>query len=118
MKEGSLWFIADKFKVAPCVGNEKLFKDLTPWELLNLSSQTILGLADRLHEQFGITSKYLEEALNPFSIQTVGKDRLEAYFGINKPMKYFHAKTRHYSWPKGGGKLTRFSCFSSTANMF
>ncbi|DAA78911.1 TPA_exp: Uncharacterized protein A8136_2696 [Trichophyton benhamiae CBS 112371] len=102
MKEGSLWFIADKFKVTPCVGDEKLFKDLTPWELLNLSSQTILGLADRLHEQFGITSKYLEEALNPFSIQTVGKDRLEAYFGINKPMKYFHAKTRHYSWPKGG----------------
>lgn len=106
MKEGSLWFIADKFKVTTCVGNEKLFKDLTPWELLNLSSQTILGLADRLREQFGITSKYLEEALNPFSIQTVGKDRLEAYFGINKPMKYFHAKTRHYSWPKGGGKLT------------
>ncbi|GBF61633.1 aspartate 1-decarboxylase [Trichophyton mentagrophytes] len=102
MKEGSLWFIADKFKVTTCVGNEKLFKDLTPWELLNLSSETILGLADRLREQFGITSKYLEEALNPFSIQTVGKDRLEAYFGINKPMKYFHAKTRHYSWPKGG----------------
>lgn len=103
MKEGPLWFIADTFKVITCVGEEKLFRDLNVWELLNLRSQTILSLADALYAQFGITSKYLEGALDPYSIQTVGRGELERYFGITKPMKYFHAKTRHYSWPKGGG---------------
>lgn len=106
MKEGPLWFIADKFKVSTCVGEEKFFRDLNVWELLNLRSQTVLGLADALRAQFGITSKYLEGALDPYSIQTVGRGELERYFGITKPMKYFHAKTRHYSWPKGGGMST------------
>lgn len=103
MKEGSLGFIADSFYVTTCVGEEKLFRDLGNWELLNLRSEVILGMGDALYRQYGITSKFLENALTPFSIQTTGKDVLEREFNITKPTKYFLAQTRHYSWPKGGG---------------
>lgn len=103
MKEGPLGFIADAFHVTTCVGEEKLFKDLGVWELLNLQSDVILGMGDALYKQFGVTSKFLEEALRPFTIQTTGKDVLEREFRITKPAKYFLAQTRHYSWPKGGG---------------
>lgn len=103
MKEGPLGFIADTFQVTTCVGEEKLFKDLGVWELLNLRSDEILGMGDALYRQFGVTSKFLEEALRPFTIQTTGKDVLEREFRIQKPIKYFLAQTRHYSWPKSGG---------------
>jgi glutamate/tyrosine decarboxylase-like PLP-dependent enzyme len=102
MKEDALSFIADTFKVTTCIGEEKLFQQLSVWELLNLRSDTILGLADALYDQFGITSAFLEGVLDRYNIQTAGKEALEKYFGIDKPIKYFHAKTRHYSWPKGG----------------
>ncbi|KAB8201918.1 pyridoxal phosphate-dependent transferase [Aspergillus parasiticus] len=102
MKEGPLGFIADTFQVTTCVGEEKLFKDLGVWELLNLRSDDVLGMGDALYRQFGITPKFLEEALTPFTIQTTGKDVLEREFRIEKPAKYFLAQTRHYSWPKGG----------------
>ncbi|KAI3231206.1 hypothetical protein DTO012A9_8158 [Penicillium roqueforti] len=102
MKEGSLGFIADSFYVTTCVGEEKLFRDLGNWELLNLRSEVILSMGDALYRQYGITSKFLENALTPFSIQTTGKDVLEREFNITKPTKYFLAQTRHYSWPKGG----------------
>ena len=69
-----------------------------------MTPDVILSIGDDLHRQFGITSKYLEQALAPFSIQTVGKDALQREFQISTPPKYFLAQTRHYSWPKGGGK--------------
>ncbi|KAE8368365.1 pyridoxal-dependent decarboxylase domain protein [Aspergillus caelatus] len=102
MKEGPLGFIANEFQVTTCVGEEKLFKDLGVWELLNLKPDVILGMGETLYRQFGITPKFLEDALTPFTIQTTGKDVLEREFRITKPAKYFLAQTRHYSWPKGG----------------
>ncbi|KAB8255989.1 pyridoxal phosphate-dependent transferase [Aspergillus pseudonomiae] len=102
MKEGPLGFIANDFQVTTCVGEEKLFKDLGVWELLNLQPDVILDMGDALYRQFGVTSKFLEQALTPFTIQTTGKDVLEREFRITKPAKYFLAQTRHYSWPKGG----------------
>ncbi|KAF7585398.1 hypothetical protein BBP40_011024 [Aspergillus hancockii] len=102
MKEGPLGFIDETFRVTTCVGEEKLFKDLGVWELLNLRSDIILDMGDALYRQFGVTSKFLEETLAPFNIQTTGKDVLEHKFRSTKPTKYFLAQTRHYSWPKGG----------------
>lgn len=110
MREGPLGFIADDFRVTTCVGEEKLFKDLGVWELLNLRPEQILDMGEALYQQFGITSKYLEEALKPFSIQTTGKDVLENEFRIKKPAKYLLAQTRHYSWPKGGGAYSFLCC--------
>lgn len=73
------------------------------WELLNLQPETVLNLPEILYNKFGITSKFLETALNDYNIQTVGLKKLENDFKIEKPMQYFVGKTRHYSWPKGAG---------------
>lgn len=117
IKEGKLHFIADKFKVFPCQANtsneaeKKLFTELSTWELLNLRPETILDLGEELKNQFGISSKFLQDALDHYNIQTVGRGPLEESHGITKSMKYFLAKTRHYSWPKGAGMSLDFLSF-------
>lgn len=106
MDKGELGFVADKFDVQTCQGDRKLLKDLSAWELLNLRPKTILDIPQYLNEQFGISPKYLEGVLDGYNIQTAGKDVLERHFGITpeKPIVYMLGKSRHYSWPKGGGK--------------
>lgn len=107
MTEGKLKFVAPHFKVALCQKGteEKLFSELEPWELINLRPETVLDLQDRLSEQFGISGKFLQDALEDYNIQTVGRGPLENAIGLENPMKYFVAKTRHYSWPKAAGTL-------------
>ncbi|GKU09335.1 unnamed protein product, partial [Fusarium langsethiae] len=103
LKRGKLQFIADRFYAPSCfhATNKTLFKDLSGWDLLNLRSEVILDLPDQLNKQFGITSKFLESALNKFNIQTIGRELLEREFKVKEPIQYFVSKTRHYSWPKG-----------------
>lgn len=112
MKEGKLSFIEKEFKVFPCQADSskywesKYFRDLSTWELLNLRPDTVLNLSRDLKEQFDITDQFLEDALKPYNIQSVGRDPLDKFHNINnieKPMQYMLAKTRHYSWPKGMG---------------
>ncbi|KAJ3544388.1 hypothetical protein NM208_g272 [Fusarium decemcellulare] len=101
-EKGKLKYIAEKFYAPSCYhSSKKLFKDLDAWELLNLSPETVLDLPNELNKQFGITSKFLESALNDFNIQTMGREELERKCGVKKPTRYFVSKTRHYSWPKG-----------------
>ncbi|KAB8237316.1 hypothetical protein ETB97_007633 [Aspergillus alliaceus] len=101
-KRGPLNYVADRFMVTTCKGESKLFANLSTWELLNLRPKTVLDLPQALHEQFSISPKFLESALQNFNIQSTGKDSLEREFEIKKPIKYFLSNTRHYSWPKGG----------------
>ncbi|KAF7588521.1 hypothetical protein BBP40_005548 [Aspergillus hancockii] len=101
-KKGPLNFVADRFTVTTCKGERKLFADLSTWELLNLKPKTVLDLPQLLNDQFGISAKFVETALQDFNIQSIGKDILEREFEIKKPIKYFLSNTRHYSWPKGG----------------
>lgn len=105
LRRGKLQFIGDKFYATRCFHASKktLFKDLQGWDLLNLRSEVILDLPNELNKQFGITSKFLESALNEFNIQTIGREVLEREFHVKNPIKYFVSKTRHYSWPKGVG---------------
>ncbi|KAF2146332.1 uncharacterized protein K452DRAFT_355737 [Aplosporella prunicola CBS 121167] len=100
-KGGKLDFIADSFKVRNCEGDERLFINLSTWELLNLKMSTILDLADRLNHEYGISSGYMEKVIDQYSIQSRGKDAVEREYDINKPGQYMVATTRHYSWPKG-----------------
>lgn len=106
MTEGKLKFVADDFMVKPCNGPEKLFTQMTSWELLNLRPETVLDLPTKLNEQYGITSTFLESVLDEYNIQTVGRNILEEKFSIDNPTKYFVSNTRHYSWPKGAGLST------------
>jgi hypothetical protein len=105
VKEGKLKFVADDFMVQPCKTSEpeKLFSEMTTWELLNLRPATVLDLPTMLYDKYGITNQFLESALNDYNIQTVSRSVLEDHFSIKNPMQYFVSKTRHYSWPKGAG---------------
>jgi len=106
IRKGKLQFIGDRFYAPSCFHSsaKTKFKDLQGWDLLNLPSEIILDLPDQLNKQFGITSKFLESALNDYNIQTIGRELLEKEFNVANPIKYFVSKTRHYSWPKGVGK--------------
>ncbi|KAF4999003.1 hypothetical protein FGRMN_2802 [Fusarium graminum] len=103
LRRGKLRFIANRFHATPCrrSSGKTLFKNLDGWDLLNLRPEVILDLPNELNKQFGITSKFLESALNEYNIQTIGRRILEEEFEVKNPIKYFVSKTRHYSWPKG-----------------
>ncbi|EPQ51982.1 PLP-dependent transferase [Gloeophyllum trabeum ATCC 11539] len=95
-----LAFAYDTFRVQPCVGDVKFFKDCSVWDLLNLKPETVLGLPEQLTMQFGISSDFIAGALNAYDIQTVGKDAFIQKYDILQP-HYFVSRTKHYSWPKG-----------------
>ncbi|RPA91788.1 PLP-dependent transferase [Choiromyces venosus 120613-1] len=103
MKEtGPLAFVSSTFEIETCVGQIKLLESLTTWELLNLKVATILDIPEKLQMQYSVSSKYLEDALRPYSIQTVGKTALENKFGVSHTPQYMASSTKHYSWPKSG----------------
>ncbi|GBB93074.1 hypothetical protein RclHR1_02100023 [Rhizophagus clarus] len=99
--DGSLCFIGPSFKVELANGKIKLLKDCSTWELLNLKPTTILDIPDRLSKEYGIAPQFLQNALNDYTVQTVGKEYLEKKFEIEKPILYFASTTMHCSWPKG-----------------
>lgn len=110
MTEGSLRFLVDAeppFTVKTCVGEEKAFLALSDWELLNLTPATTLGLPTSLAEKYSISSSFLQDALNPYLIQTTGKSVIEDMYGL-KPGKFLISATKHYSWPKGGGEFLSY----------
>lgn len=108
MEEGNpLAFIPKEFAVRTCQNELKEFRKLSHWELLNLKPKTILDIPEQLHAKHQITPEFLQGALNDFNIQTCGKDALEQHFGINSENgapTIMVSSTRHYSWPKGGGR--------------
>ena len=98
MKQGKpLAFIADSFQMQPCIGNAKLFKDFTKWELLNIKPSDVLDIPERLYSQYRISPKFLESVMQTYGIQSTSKDALEKEFDIG-PMHYFVSNSRHYSW--------------------
>ncbi|EKG20154.1 Pyridoxal phosphate-dependent decarboxylase [Macrophomina phaseolina MS6] len=102
--DGPLDFISETFTVRTARNEEKLYKHLSTWELLNLRPQTILDIPDRLNRDYNISSKFLEDIMNEYGIQSRGKESLDRDFGIEKPAQYLLSNTKHYSWPKGGGE--------------
>lgn len=104
--DGPLNFVADTFKVHPCAEPQKevIFSELSTWGLLNLRPEEILSIPNRLQEEYGITSAFLQDCLKPYIIQTISKDILEKEYGIEHPIQYLVSSTKHYSWPKGAGE--------------
>ncbi|THU79817.1 PLP-dependent transferase, partial [Dendrothele bispora CBS 962.96] len=105
MERGSLGFLLDSFQVQTCQGGSKLLRDFTTWELLNILPHEVLAIPDRLYSEYNISPTFLQNALNLFLIQSIGKDAtmFEERFGreyINR-MAYIASATKHYSWPKG-----------------
>ena len=76
-EDGPLYFIANSFKVEPCVGSEKRFKDLSTWELLNLKPRAILDIPEQLYSQYRISPGFLDLVLKQYGIQSTSKTSLE-----------------------------------------
>ena len=106
--EKPLAFIVDDFKVTTCDDPDtpKLFRTLDKWSLLNLTTEVILEIPDRLHQQYGITSDFLASALSPYLAQTAGKEKLMQMYDIDCEPQYFISNTKHYSWPKAAGEFS------------
>ncbi|TDL20030.1 PLP-dependent transferase [Rickenella mellea] len=104
-KGGPLEFIADSFSLSTCTGDEKLIKNFTTWELLNIVPEVVLDIPDRLYKQYSFTPTFLQSCMNDYIIQSTSKDSeiLEERFGREqlKNMAYMTSATKHYSWPKG-----------------
>ncbi|KAF8182752.1 pyridoxal phosphate-dependent transferase [Mycena galopus ATCC 62051] len=102
---GMLGFVGDSFKVTPAGPADtqpKFLRDFSNWELLNIHSQEVLNLADRLHLEYGISSQFLQDALEPYLVQSAGKEKRFEKFGVDlhKRPQYLVSSTKHYSWPK------------------
>jgi hypothetical protein len=109
---GPLEFIADTFRLRD--NDEKFFKDLTPWELLNIPPGVVLDIPDRLRKMYSITPQFLQTNLKKYLVQTVGKDsNIFQKFNTDETklneMVYFVSAAKHYSWPKAAGKRSLFS---------
>ena len=102
-KGGPLEFVANSFNVQTCVGELKLFSELDTWELLNMRPSTVLDIPEKLHSEHHVSASFLSSVMENYGIQSVGKSKLERDFNISD-MVYYLANTRHYSWPKAGGK--------------
>ncbi|KAE8356184.1 pyridoxal phosphate-dependent transferase [Aspergillus coremiiformis] len=94
--------VTPPFQVKTCQGTEMPFKNLKTWDLLNLRPSEILDIPTRLYKEYGISASFLQSALGPYLIQTVGMEGLVKKFDMKQPVKYFISAAKHYSWPKGG----------------
>lgn len=101
--DDELSFISDTFKVKTCVGETKLLKDLSTWELLNLRVPTVLEIPERLQQECDISATYLDSVMKKYIIQSISKDVLMDKWHIKNQPVIFVPSTKHYSWPKGAG---------------
>jgi hypothetical protein len=101
--DNELAAIAGTFELPTCDGTQKLFKDFTTWELLNMDPSDILDIPNRLYESRLISSSFLENSLKPYLVHATGKEKLEEYFEIDTPTAYITSATMHYSWGKSAG---------------
>ena len=56
---------------------------------------------EQLKDRYNISSEALSSILHPYSIQTLGMEKLNATFGVTQPAQYMVSLANHYSWPKG-----------------
>lgn len=62
--ETLLHFVLETFQVQLCDGTTKLFSQTSTWELLNLKPETIFEIAQRLDDEFNISSACLSNILS------------------------------------------------------
>ena len=90
----------------PAVGRKALL-DLTPWEAINLSQDSILELSGRLTQHFGIRREDVSAALDARSLQALGLVQFARRFsGVAVGDSAIQVSgTKHYSFPKAAALL-------------
>ena len=82
-------------------GHRARLLDLTPWQLLNLPIDEVLGLAPRVARIAGLAPALIEAALSRHSVQALGLVGFHRrYLAEIDPPVLFAPATAHYSWPK------------------
>jgi glutamate/tyrosine decarboxylase-like PLP-dependent enzyme len=80
--------------------------DLDTWTLLNLGVDVVLGLAVRMESEYGIPADDVTDALDPYSIQSLGiTEFARRYVGDLPQPVVLGPSTKHYSWPKDAAVL-------------
>lgn len=87
-------------------GKEYKLVDMNSWQLLNIKTEHILDLTQRITDNYNIDSDTLNSALEPYLLQSSGfVDFNNKYLnGIGAPIVAGTA-TKHYSWPKNAAAL-------------
>ena len=82
-------------------GHRARLLDLTPWQLMNLPLDEVLGLAPRVAKVAGLAPAVIEAALSRHSVQALGLVAFHRRYlsEIDAPVLLAPA-TAHYSWPK------------------
>lgn len=82
-------------------GRRARLLDLSPWQMMNLPIDDVLGLSPRVSAVAGLAPSVIEAALSRHSVQALGLVAFHrAYLGdIASPVLLAPA-TAHYSWPK------------------
>lgn len=82
-------------------GHRARLLELSPWQLLNLPLDEVIGLAPRVAHVAGIAPAAIEDALARHSVQALGLVAFHRLHldGIDPPVLLAPA-TAHYSWPK------------------
>lgn len=87
--------------VRKCSGEPRELISMDPWELMNLTLDSILEIPTRLQAEYHIPSATVTDALDPYLLQTMG---IAAFFSKflsgQKAPTIMGPATKHYSWPK------------------
>jgi glutamate/tyrosine decarboxylase-like PLP-dependent enzyme len=80
--------------------------ELDTWTLLNLGIDDVLALTQRMQLEYGISAEAITEALDPYTIQSLGFDEFNRrYIKDTPPSVLMGPATKHYSWPKNAAVL-------------
>ncbi len=80
--------------------------DLDTWTLLNLGIDDVLALTQRMEMEYGIPAEIIKNALDPYTIQSLGFDEFNRrYIKDTPPSVLMGPATKHYSWPKNAAVL-------------
>jgi len=87
-------------------GNKERLIGLDPWILMNLQVDVILGLPQRIADNYNIEIKDISAAIDPYLLQTLGAVVFNQRYApeASTPVLIGTA-TKHYSWPKNAGIL-------------
>lgn len=88
-------------------GEPAILTELDTWTLLNLKGDDILQLSTRIHQEYGIPQDTINNALDKYSIQSLGFQEFSQRFLRDVPQSpaIMAPATMHYSWPKNAAIL-------------
>jgi len=87
-------------------GKRRQLIELDTWTLLNLGIDDVLALTQRMQLEYGISADVINNAMDPYTIQSLGFDEFNRrYIKDTPPCVLMGPATKHYSWPKNAAVL-------------